>query len=915
MRLILLLLVSLPASAQIAASLQQWPARYNDQYSGQNRQTDNGRSTNGDTRYTTTLASGAIVGVASDGGGGQQVCTTTGENILAQSISSNFLDETTLNAFYDYSEAGTTGNNPGATGCSSGQGTGSWGDGASWKTGGLFSDHGNLYLSVTREQDSSPFVGQDSSLIMSQNSGSTWCNYTHVVSQACSGNSSTAGETADVPSSGESMWPTLNMESEVWYCVDNSISCPSVDSNSTYAYLFGVTSAEYMQTIMMRVPLTELADLNASEYQYWTGSTWSSSITSATPIITLPTIINQMWYDSTLGYYIALGSMGIAGSGGIYSEITVSYAQHPWGPWTTTQALPTNDQGYSLVVQAQLEDKTVIGGCTVYPLTTSGSYSYSQNSTPLQNNYSTQIASIQFCPVSASVTPRTVQHTAGGIIQNDLYQEFNFAPRADAVVSDSSGQGHNGTSYGGGGTTQQYSGPYSSQGLAGFDQNQNPHDFHVDTGNNYTGTSFTLVIAFNHQGPVVDNETMLWNQTGVGSAGGLCICRDGATVGAWSIHLDKVTSSDVTLTDNAWNELIIVRNGTATSVYDSNSFSGNTATPILTFTTAGDALAGGAIFFGDTGTTSDYFSGSLGYYAFYSRALSTQELIYNQSVILPRLERKGIFLPQPASASLLDGTGAAAAWSLRRVVSGWTGSAVQVERASDSTTENIGFDSSGNFNNATLDSFCSGTTCYVNTWYDQTGNGNNLTCPASSAIIYESGAPVTSGTTGRTSVFGSTNAAYCVTPSNFYYFGIYGSAEMVSSLLSGASSTHGFLQMLAPPGGNCGSAVNPCPLARDSGGESVTMLRTGVTGSTAITYGTASVLAGSMGDFYQYLGVDGSFSEVGTVASPPARLYVNQLMLNLNESYGSEAAFFPYALTAEELSNLRANQKAYYGTP
>jgi hypothetical protein len=66
------------------------------------------------------------------------------------------------------------------------------------------------------------------------------------------------------------------------------------------------------------------------------------------------------------------------------------------------------------------------------------------------------------------------------------------------------------------------------------------------------------------------------------------------------------------------------------------------------------------------------------------------------------------------------------AYSTRQIASGAT-NAMQVTRSSDSTTSNIGF-SGGNLNTTTLNSFCSATTCYLTTWYDQSGNAINATC-------------------------------------------------------------------------------------------------------------------------------------------------------------------------------------------
>lgn len=90
---------------------------------------------------------------------------------------------------------------------------------------------------------------------------------------------------------------------------------------------------------------------------------------------------------------------------------------------------------------------------------------------------------------------------------------------------------------------------------------------------------------------------------------------------------------------------------------------------------------------------------------------------------LPMFARAG------ASAALpLDGiANVAAAYSLRRLRSGYTGSAVRVRRSSDSTEQDIGFDGSGEFDSAAFSSFVGAGTGYVKTWYDQSGNARDAT--------------------------------------------------------------------------------------------------------------------------------------------------------------------------------------------
>jgi len=67
---------------------------------------------------------------------------------------------------------------------------------------------------------------------------------------------------------------------------------------------------------------------------------------------------------------------------------------------------------------------------------------------------------------------------------------------------------------------------------------------------------------------------------------------------------------------------------------------------------------------------------------------------------------------------------AAAAYSVRKLRTAYTGNAIRVRRSSDNAEQDIGF-VAGNLDTTTLTTFCSGTNGFVTTWYDQSGNANN----------------------------------------------------------------------------------------------------------------------------------------------------------------------------------------------
>jgi len=105
----------------------------------------------------------------------------------------------------------------------------------------------------------------------------------------------------------------------------------------------------------------------------------------------------------------------------------------------------------------------------------------------------------------------------------------------------------------------------------------------------------------------------------------------------------------------------------------------------------------------------------------------------------------------PSSDLLLDTyTGAAAAYSVRKLDKDYTGYAIRVREDSGDTEADIGFDSNGDLDTAAIATHCGSANGYVVTWYDQSGNSNNATQSTAgsqpqiyngTAVITENGKP------------------------------------------------------------------------------------------------------------------------------------------------------------------------------
>jgi hypothetical protein len=86
------------------------------------------------------------------------------------------------------------------------------------------------------------------------------------------------------------------------------------------------------------------------------------------------------------------------------------------------------------------------------------------------------------------------------------------------------------------------------------------------------------------------------------------------------------------------------------------------------------------------------------------------------------------YVPFASANLLLDQySGAAAAYSLRKLDKDYTGSAIRVRRSNDNSEQDIGFTSGNDLDTASLKTFVGANSGFVTTWYDQSGNARNAT--------------------------------------------------------------------------------------------------------------------------------------------------------------------------------------------
>jgi len=269
-----------------------------------------------------------------------------------------------------------------------------------------------------------------------------------------------------------------------------------------------------------------------------------------------------------------------------------------------------------------------------------------------------------------------------------------------------------------------------------------------------------------------------------------------------------------------------------------------------------------------------------------------------------------------ASASLyLDATSntAVAAHSLRKLRSAYAGSCIKVRRSSDNATQDIGF-SGNDLNTSALLTFCGAGDGFIDTWYDQSGNGNNL---SASGTFYAQPQIVASGVVttknGKPSALITTaHQLACAISSN-------PTASRLFSMVVNISDSTGTIPLDTPTTGSLAiqfDATTRLPY--------VVRRNTAVVGNkstVALTVGTMSALDIGINSTTLDYNVDNSTSTTpngGTSSSgAPAWTASTGFWFPRHNGNASEFVVFDQAaqVSAADRLTLRQNQKSYWGTP
>lgn len=302
----------------------------------------------GDTWFNTWAADGNIYATSNDTSGFNGKCNS---DIAVNELVGNDPTELTepfVNCMTSYGYAGDTSEYP---------------DGCDWKSGGITSVSGVLYLAVARQTGvctDSPHGEQpsiDASIVKSTDDGRTWSNGFGTTEDPNGAAPPLDTATGHV----KAMFPGSDFSAPffIQYGQDDN-PASTADGGDKYVYAVSNDGFAYDGSYLYlgRVLRSEIGNLNAADWQFYTGQpggdgsspgNWSSNFGNAKPILTAKNQISQpdIQYYPDLHRYVLYNfyypfSTSWPGNGTASSSTFAFYeAPHPWGPWTQFLNKPT----------------------------------------------------------------------------------------------------------------------------------------------------------------------------------------------------------------------------------------------------------------------------------------------------------------------------------------------------------------------------------------------------------------------------------------------------------------------------------------------------------------------------------------------------------------------------------------------
>ena len=258
----------------------------------------------------------------------------------------------------------------------------------------------------------------------------------------------------------------------------------------------------------------------------------------------------------------------------------------------------------------------------------------------------------------------------------------------------------------------------------------------------------------------------------------------------------------------------------------------------------------------------------------------------------------------------------AGCWALRKCRNGYTGYAALVTRASDTTSLNVGFSATGDFDDQTAQAFCAGTTCYAKLYNQALLQSGNFNGSGSNDMTYTQGGQTLTqfptlafnALNGRTALafnggqIISTGAALAglSTPLSVSWVGDrtggVTSQSAVFMSLNGAQGEFGYYTTA----NTCAVYENGVKLvsatANDNTWNSIIAAVSSAGATLVVNNGTPATATGTTYGIANYASIGGNYN----IALP----FTGQI---------AEVMLATTALSSTQITALYQNQRAYYG--
>jgi Alpha-L-arabinofuranosidase B, catalytic len=227
---------------------------------------------------------------------------------------------------------------------------------------------------------------------------------------------------------------------------------------------------------------------------------------------------------------------------------------------------------------------------------------------------------------------------------------------------------------------------------------------------------------------------------------------------------------------------------------------------------------------------------------------------------------------------------------------------VRVQRTSDNTQSDIGTVNSCDFDSATFNTFCNATTCFVAKWYDQSGNGNDVTQATFSnmpqlLLNQQNGHPAL--------VFNGTSDSLTATLSA----GV--AAETFADVLKQGTSSNGFTFIL---GNATSSTYHEMGVGTAHAGRIVASVAHDGTEaySNSTWYRFGGILSNTLASIYEN-GTKGTDDATSTTLVSQTSLSIGTFSTSWLNGSMTELIIFSPNISSTDLLTVSSNQSVYWG--